>query len=234
MLKLNPGKVIPVAIQTCRPRLEMAKRLSEKLIGYGFSSVEVSNDSEMRGSRWNMDRILRSHPQGVLVIQDDVVIGDWFKEQFYASLIDGANMTYFASASYHLSKAESMKKLYTLGFSYIRVWKITGLANYFTPDFIRLYFAHKFRPGGRSDDDVAISEVATHYDFPFHLTLPHLVDHREVPSVVGNVERPNGKARVSYLYGEQYLRKWDKRRVYDLDATRFVHVPRKKSKTLPE
>lgn len=206
-----------VAIQTVPARAAMAAVMMLRLPG----DTKPYVDTTMRGSLWNMERILADSPDGVLILQDDVALPAWFMGQALESLIDGEVMSFFIGMS------EEPRRLYDEGFSYARTQNVWGQANYYPPDFVAAYLEWAARqqpisPCGMdspspfrkwSGDDSSICACLRHLKRYAYLTLPNLVNHQEVPSVLGHPRTVRGIRRISSVFGESLLRPWDKTKI---------------------
>jgi hypothetical protein len=203
-----------IAIQTVEERLPMAEQLAKQVCGV------IHVDRLRRGPLWSMEQIMRAYARsGVLILQDDVLVEPWFLEQVEAAMLPVPTMTFFIGMSKY------PKRLYEQGYSYVWVDTVWGQANWYTPEFIasylnwslklpQTYLGEKRVPGVRPYwDDGSINKFLKAAGIKSCMTLPHLCQHREEPSTVGNPTRPMGKPRVSDVFGEQFLRPWNKSKV---------------------
>jgi hypothetical protein len=203
-----------IAIQTVEARLPMAQALASQVGGAVFV------DELRRGPLWGMEQIMRAHTESdVLILQDDVIVEDWFLEEVERSRLDVPVMTYFIGMS------KFPRKLYDAGWSYVAVPTVWGQANLYKAGVVRsylqwssetptTYLGEKRIPGVRCYwDDGSMSKFLACRKAKAVMTLPHLVQHREEPSTAGNPLRPMGKPRTSDLFGREFLRPWDKTRI---------------------
>lgn len=213
-----------VAIQ-CVPSREF---VVEKLLKNLPSDTKVYSDTEYRGSVWNMERIINDHPEGVLVVQDDLVMGEWFMEEVQKSLIEGEVMSFF------LAITPRLKKLYDEGYSYAKMREIWSQCSYLPPSFIQQYVKwsagqppiakrgdkEAVAMGHRkfSADDTCLRMCLKANNRWAYLTLPNLVNHQcEIPSELGHQSTTKGIPRVSFLYGKKFLRTWNKEAIVKYD-----------------
>ena len=211
-----------VAIQCVPSR----KYVVDVMLKHLPSDTVVYYDTEYMGSLWNMERILKDSTSGVLMLQDDLVLANWFMEEVEKSILEDSVMTYF------LGMSTKVKDWYNAGFSYVRMRKVWGQATYFPPSFISQYiewasnqppiakkgesaevFHRKF-----SADDTSIQECLRVYSRYAYLTLPNLVNHQsDIPSELGHPRTVKGIQRMSTIYGKKFLRAWNKEAIVKYD-----------------
>lgn len=206
------------AIQTVDERGEV---LAEMLAAITWPH-KVYVDAERRGCLWNMERIMRDNADtGVLILQDDLVIPPYFEAEFLKAWMPEQVMTFF------IGMADWPRGLWEKGYTYAAVKNIWGQANWYPPAVVKRYLDWSSRaapplpPGAKpvkgvrnaTGDDTSITMFLRSTRTFSIMTLPHLVDHKEVKSTMGHPATIRGIKRVSMLFGEQYLRPWDKTRV---------------------
>lgn len=206
-----------IAIQTVPGREILLRYLRGRL-----PQALIYSDTDRRGPLWNMERIMLAHSRsGVLILQDDVIVPDWFTTEFTRCWMPDRCMTFFMGIS------EEPLRLWNEGYSYVETQNIWGQANWYPSKFLEEYLpwsAAEATPvckgvtpprGVRrySGDDTSICMYLRHTRQYSVMTLPHLVDHQEVHSTLGHPSTVRGKARVSNVFGEQYLREWDRTKI---------------------
>lgn len=184
----------------------------------------VYEDTEYRGAIWNMERIFTDYPEGVLRLEEDIIVPPWFLEEAEKSMIPDENMSFFIAMNPWAREA------YDAGFSYARVVRqVWGQANYHPAWAIKGYmkwaadqpasvaeghFRGWDKPTPNNADNAFRNWLKT-TGRSFYLTLPNLVNHRLEKSVVGNARRSKGMSWVSYVYGKSLLRPWNKDAITD-------------------
>ena len=193
------------AIQAVPERARLVESLLGKLPG-----AQSYFDADHRGPLWNMENIFRDNPgEDILVIQDDVAVPPWFREEFDKAVIRDRAMSFFMGITKHL------RIQYDRGMSYAETRNVWGQANYYPAKFVSGYLewseSHGVGGPGHSHDDLAIRRYLKAAGGTSLVTLPNLVNHiQQEPSTMGNPLRPGGRLRTSPLFGRQYLRPWDK------------------------
>lgn len=184
--------------------------------------ARVYIDTERRGPLWNMERIMEDNADdGVLILQDDVFVPEWFEEEFLKCWIPESPMTFF------LGMSKEPLRLWEEGYSYAATKNVWGQANWFPPEFIGRYLewsvkqpaptlrGEEAKPGVRkySGDDTSVCMFLKESGAVSLMTLPHLVNHQAVKSTLGHPTWKGERARVSRVFGKQYLRPWDKAKI---------------------
>ena len=182
----------------------------------------VAVDEARLGSLWNMDRVMRANVgAGVLILQDDLVVPPWFEAEFLKAWMPEEPMTFFVGMS------EEPKWLWEKGYSYAATRNIWGQANWYPASFLKKYLFWSERavpplpPGSRqvkgvrnsTGDDTSVTMYLKKSGEFMLMTLPHLIDHMEVKSTMGHPSTVRGVRRVSTVFGEQYLRPWNKSKI---------------------
>jgi hypothetical protein len=179
----------------------------------------VYEDTRHQGALISMEKILADHvSSGVLILQDDVVVPCWFLDELGKAWISDRHMSFFY-------RSPKQVPLYERGYSYVSVRKPWGQANYFPAEFIRAYLEWtKIGPeivqrGGVRDtkkryvdwDDGSVWKFMQHSKRLALLTLPNLVNHRNVKSSQGHSRSLKQEhAWVSPVFGKGLLRPWNK------------------------
>lgn len=200
----------------------------EKILMPRFPTAALYEDTEFNGCVWNTERILADHPEGVLVVQDDVIAPEWFMEQVQASMLEGKAMSYFVGGR------PWMRDLYDQGYSYVRRPDHWGACNYYPAWLCKGYtewvkqfpaptghpFCYRRPMKGRKLEetmhlaDVIITNYVRSVGERFYLTLPNLCQHGVLKSSIGN-PTCNGAAWRSPVFGKALLRPWNKEAIYD-------------------
>lgn len=192
-----------IAIQAILSRADSVERIQARL-----PQARVSWDTGMHGTLWSMEKIFAdSDPlQPLLILQDDVSIPEWFEEELAECIFPTRVMSFFMGMS------KFLKVEYDKGNSYAETRNVWGQANYFPVGFIPRYQAWAAKQTGRlrNGDDTELNRFYRHAGIWSLLTIPNIVNHLQVKSSMGHTRRPQGKARVSGLFGKEYLRPWNK------------------------
>jgi len=210
----------PIAIQCVPERKDLVDRLLIRL-----PEADAFEDENHRGPLWQMERIMNAHAEtGVLILQDDVAVAPWFLEELEKAIWPDRQMMFFNAYS------KFLRPLYDQGYCYATTRNCWGQANYYPAEMIAAYQewaaqqdpigpprvnSSKLRQPWRSwsSDDPAIGKFCRDTRRDILMTLPHLVNHAQVKSVLGHPRTVGGKARISGLFGKDLLRPWDKTKV---------------------
>lgn len=220
-----------IVIQAVREREHLVKDLL-KLI----PSAVPYYDEKHEGCLESRVAILEASPEGVLIVQDDVILLDWFLEEAGKSIIEDELTFFCAPTNTWLPDA------YEQGFSYARskhllwgqamwhpAWFCKGFPAWLPsvahitaeseivaklPARMRLFH------GGVRMDDMTMRAYLRSVNRWAYLTLPNLVNHRHVRSTLGHGRTLGGVSWVSYLFGKKYLRPWDKTAITEWSETR--------------
>lgn len=193
-----------IAIQAVLDRADGVERIQKRL-----PRAVAIWDTERRGSLWSLEKAFaKSDPgESLLVVQDDVAIPEWFEDELAECLIPDRVMSFFMGMS------KFLRIEYDKGNSYAETRNIWGQANYFPAGFVTGYFGWveaERRGIKRHGDDNELNAYFKHAGIWSLLTLPNIVNHVQVKSTLGHPRRPQGKARVSGLFGKEHLRPWNK------------------------
>jgi hypothetical protein len=220
-----------IVIQSVPSRAKFVEEILGKV-----PSASVHVDEKLSGVVPAFLDILRSNPDGCIILQDDVIVGDWFLEEACKAIIEGEHTSFCLPAHSWLRDA------YDQGFSYVRSQHVLwGQANYI-PSWFALSFpkwlakvtttyADEIRDGlpihlrmfddsGVMMDDMASRVFLMQQLRWTHITLPNLANHRYSKSVLGHGRRRGRLDIVSYLCGKQYLRPWDKTAITEFSKTK--------------
>lgn len=185
-------------------------------------NAEVSMDKDRNGALWNMEQIMRTHRDGVLILQDDVYAPEWFEEEAAKAVWSGRITTFFKGMN-----VSELEAAYQKGYSYLMTKDIWGQANYY-PDWIvhgYLAWADSQLPatkrgerrvrGRRSfnQDDTSVCQFLRDTGQWAYLTVPNLVQHLLLPSELGHPRSTKGVKWTSPIFGRDLLREWRRDRV---------------------
>ncbi len=196
-------------IQTVPSRSIMIPSLVERLKGL---NPYVSTDPDYLGTHWHLTKIMKENRDGVLIIQDDVIIPTWFREELDKAMVPDRCMIFL------IGLTDKQRQLYDEGFCYAETQRLWCPANYYTGKFIEEYLEwatdeNLYQPEkGRITraDDYGLQKFLKQTGKSFLLTLPNLCNHNnQIPSTLGHPKSIKGKARVSSLFSKDLLRRWD-------------------------
>lgn len=201
-----------IVVQTVPSREFMIGALLAKLEQNGLP-VEVSCDPDYRGTQWHLQKIMKEHPEGVLILQDDVIVADWFREELDKAMVEDKPMSLF------LGMTKKLLELHKAGYHYGLTQNMWGQANYYPKWFIADYLEWATPENlwdekkGRVTlaDDHGLCKFCREKDYSFWVTIPNLVEHNHhLPSTLGHPKTVRGLPRVSALFGKKYLpERWD-------------------------
>ena len=194
---------IQVSIQAVHEREILVEKLLERL-GEEFDAVRVFYDNEHRGSWWNLQRILRNtdsvHTHH-LVLQDDVVISEGFGYNVGAigELMKGKFVTFFANR-------KEVKDALDKGLQWAPLSNFLGGQAVMFPcerinDFLCFVdnYPWTIKMTGKNfwkHDDIRLQLYLKEKKERIWCTVPNLVEHSHVQSVIGNHSRIPNRARV--------------------------------------
>lgn len=193
------------------------KQLVEGLLGF-LPDAEVYYDEKHEGCHPSRVHILRNNPQGVLILQDDVVITPWFLEEAQKAVrLDDLT-------SFCLCTNPWTMDAYQQGFSYVRTkCLLWGQAIWMPAKMIREYLkwlssesyltalaareegvrsSLRMFSRGVQMDDQTIRRFLQESQWWNYVTLPNLVNHRFVASTLGHTGALRNGAWVSHVFGK--------------------------------
>jgi hypothetical protein len=186
--------------------------------------AKVYEDVQHHGPFWGMMQILNDSPDGVLILQDDVFVADWFLEEAQKSIIPDREMSFCVNAY------PKLLNYYQQGYSYLKTQTLVwGQANYHPAWIVQKFLEWQSRQTatvesenrdkpkfrrfyrGRQASDRTLSVFLHDENLWSYVTLPNLVNHhRYVSTLRHSYNTENGCAAASYLFGKKFLRPWNK------------------------